>query len=96
MATINMRKVILALVLTGSGLTLAACDPSAVSVGGSVYYDSMMWNDYYYNRPGYRPPRPPPVKPVHPIAPRPPVGRPPVARPPVARPPIHRPSPRLR
>lgn len=83
----NMRKLILATALAGGTLTVSACDPTAVSTGGSVYYDSMMWNDYYsHDRPGYRPPPPPtnrPPRPEHPIA-----------RPPVARPPIHRPQPR--
>ncbi len=94
----KLRRMIMAVSLGSAVLALAACDPNAVSTGGSVYYDSMLWNDYYYGRPGYRPPNPPPGKPVHPIEPppgiRPPVHRPPVARPPVARPPIHRPSPR--
>lgn len=93
MSMISLRKLLLASALSGATLTLSACDPDGVYVGGSVYYDSMLWNDYYYGRP--QPPRPPrperPVKPVHPIAPVPPRPRPPVARPPVARPPIHRP-----
>lgn len=101
---IGIRRIILAVSLGGAVLSVAACDPNAVSTGGSIYYDSMLWNDYYYDRPGYRPPNPP-GKPVHPIEPghpkpppgtRPPGHRPPVARPPVARPPIHRPSPRRR
>ncbi|MCU9838054.1 hypothetical protein OEZ49_09775 [Ruegeria sp. WL0004] len=67
---------------------LAGCDPSATG-SGSVYYDSMLWNDYYYGYP--RPPRPDRPRPEHPIE-RPPVKPvPPIARPPVARPPIHRP-----
>ena len=84
---------------------LAGCETSGTSTG--VYYDSMLWNDYYrgYYRPGYpidpdRPDRPP--KPEHPIE-RPPEARPPVARPPsggdpgFSRPtrpsaPIHRPA----
>ena len=65
-----------------SGLALAGCDTTTSgSVSYGVYYDSMMWNDYYRPRPpSSRPPRP-----VHPIAPAPP------ARP---TPPIHRPRPR--
>jgi hypothetical protein len=79
-----LRKTLLALSLFGGSLGLSACDPNAVSVSGGVYYDSMMWNDYYYGHP--RPPRPErPVRPEHPIA-RPPVARPPIHRPPVARP----------
>lgn len=87
----------------GAGLAamvLAGCESSGtVSTGG--YYDSMMWNDYYYHPYPDRPDRPErpdrpdrpdrPERPVHPIAPKPPVARPPVARPPVARP---RPGPR--
>ena len=93
MAVFKTRKIILALALAGSALGLASCDPSTVSTGGSVYYDSMMWNDYYYGHPGYRPP---PGKPERPPGTRPPRPHPPVARPPAARPPIHRPSPRMR
>lgn len=98
MKRISLRKTLLVATVTCATFSLSACDPTAVSVGGSVYYDSMLWNDYYYGQPP-RPPRPPrpdrPGKPVHPIAPPPrpvpPIARPPVARPPVARPPIHRP-----
>lgn len=86
----TIRKLFLGTVLSLSGFLLAACDPNATSVGGSVYYDSMMWNDYYYGHP--RPPRPERPKPEHPIA-RPPVARPPVARPPIHRPPVARPLP---
>jgi hypothetical protein len=102
MAIFGLRRVVLAFVLTSPVLVLSACEPVSGNAGGSVYYDSMLWNDYYYGRPGSRPPKPPgPGKPVHPIEPprpnppiaRPPVPRPPVARPPIARPPIHRPSP---
>lgn len=69
--------------LAFSSLTLAGCDDVTTSghVSYGVYYDSMMWNDYY--RP--RPPQSRPPRPVHPIAPAPP------ARP---TPPIHRPRPR--
>ncbi len=80
----RIKKVSLGLVLGTAGFVLAACDPNATtSTSGSVYYDSMMWNDYYYGYP--RPPRPERPKPEHPIA-RPPVARPPIHRPPVARP----------
>ncbi|MFA3917799.1 hypothetical protein [Ruegeria hyattellae] len=87
-----LKKLILALGLFG----LAGCDGLTVGVGTGGYYDSMLWNDYYYGypRPPDEPDRPerpdPPVRPEHPIA-KPPVARPPVARPPVARPPVHRP-----
>ena len=65
-------------------LGLAACDPNATGTASTgVYYDSMLWNDYYYGYP--RPPQGRPPKPEHPIA-RPPVARPPIHRPPVARP----------
>jgi hypothetical protein len=103
MAIFKSRRIALAFVLTAPFLALSGCEPTAGNTGGSVYYDSMLWNDYYYGRPGTRPPTNP-GKPVHPIEPapprptppiaRPPVNRPPVARPPVARPPIARPSPR--
>lgn len=87
--TTMIRKLLIAASLTGSILTLGACDPNGTYVGGSVYYDSMLWNDYYYGYP--RPPRPDRPRPEHPIE-RPPVNpMPPIARPPVARPPIHRP-----
>lgn len=82
------RKSGLVLALAGlAALTLSACDDTYVggSVGVGVYYDSMMWHDYYNPRPPVRPQ--PPVRPVHPIAPAPPV------RP---TPPIHRPMPRAR
>lgn len=65
------------------GLVLSACDDPYVSGGAHVgiYYDSMMWNDYYRPKPPRPPGRPvhpiaPPPRPVHPIAPRPPVARP--------------------
>lgn len=76
-----------------AALVLAGCEGSGY-VSSGVYYDSMMWNDYYYNYPNRpdRPDRPErPERPVHPIEPRPPVARPPIARPPVARPPVARP-----
>lgn len=81
------------LVAVAAMVGLSACEGSGTSVPNSAYYDSMMWNDYYYGfpeRPNRPPPTPEPPKPVPPIA-RPPVVRPPIARPPVARPPIHRP-----
>lgn len=87
----SLRKFLLACGLGSAVLVQAACDPTAVNTGGSVYYDSVLWNDYYYG--GHRPPPPPgakPPRPEHPIA-RPPGNRPPGARPPAARPPIHRP-----
>lgn len=79
--------------LAGAVWLLAGCDPNAVAtgnvtVGASVYYDSMLWNDYYRRPPpphaGHkpRPPRPGP-------GPRPP--RPPRPHPmPHPHPPIHR------
>ena len=90
MAIFRRRKIVLAFVLTGPFLALSGCEPTAGNTGGSVYYDSMLWNDYYYGRPGTRPPDP--GRPEHPIAPAPPRPTPPIARPPAARPPIHRPS----
>ncbi len=90
----NLRKYKLAIALGGSVMILTACDPSNVSVGGGVYYDSVLWNDYYYHdHDNYRPP-PPGVRP--PPGTRPPGTRPPTARPLPARPPIHRPTPRRR
>lgn len=89
----NLRKTTLAMALAVSAMTLTACDSAGVSVGGSVYYDSMLWNDYYHGHPGYRPDRPGRPKPPGIYPPRP---HPPSVRPPIARPPIHRPSPRLR
>ncbi len=77
-----IRRLGLAAALIGGGFGLSACDPNATGSGG-VYYDSMLWNDYYYGYP--RPPRPDPPRPEHPIA-RPPVAKPPIHRPPTARP----------
>lgn len=80
-----IRKTALGVGFGGSLLALGACDPNAVYTGG-VYYDSMLWNDYYYGHP-----RPPGVdRPNPPVRPQPPIARPPIARPPVS-PPIHRP-----
>ncbi len=98
-SSVTPRRMALALGLMLGGFGLSACDPSATGYSGGAYYDSMMWNDYYwYDDPGYRPPVDRPDRPDRPVKPRPPVStlpapapRPPVARPPVARPPIHRP-----
>ena len=77
-----LRKVAVLGFLAGAGLGLSACDPNAtVTVGAGVYYDSVLWNDYYYGRP------PPPAS----RPPRPPRPTPPIARPPRPTPPIHRP-----
>ncbi|SFF77596.1 hypothetical protein [Roseobacter denitrificans] len=82
-------------------LALTGCTPAGYSTSGSLYYDSMMWNDYYYGsyRPGYRPPDRPerPERPDRPNRPERPV-RPPggidpgFSRPPITNKPIHRPS----
>ncbi len=98
----KIKSVLVPVSLAVGVLALSGCDyPSTGSSHAGVYYDSMMWNDYYRPRPP-RPPKPEhpieppqikPPKPVHPIAPRPPVSRPPVSRPPVSRP-SPRPSPR--
>ena len=78
----SKRTGALAALLTCAGLTLAGCD-QPTSASATVYYDAMLWNDYYYPR------RPKPVNPIEPPA-RPvrPVN--PIERP---APPIHRPSP---
>lgn len=95
----TIRKLVLLAGLGGAAIGLSACDPSSVSTGGSVYYDSMLWNDYYYGYPRPpRPPRPDRPKPEHPIErppakPTPPIARPPTARPPIHRPPVARPMP---
>jgi hypothetical protein len=97
---ITPRKILTSLGLVASLTVLSACEPGTTSASASLYYDSVMWNDYYYGRPptGARPPRPP--RPEHPIArpPRPehPIARPPQVRPPIHRPPAARPTPRLR
>ncbi|MEQ9694065.1 hypothetical protein [Shimia sp. SDUM112013] len=85
----QFRKSAMAIgVLTASSLFLASCDDASVYGGASVgvYYDSMMWNDYYrpypppsHGRPPAKPVPPiakPPGRPVHPIAPAPPIHRP--------------------
>ncbi|MBB94553.1 MAG: hypothetical protein CML68_08125 [Rhodobacteraceae bacterium] len=76
------RKWRLAALVAGATLVLSACEPvDGVHVSAGVYYDGLLWNDYY---------RPvPPV--VHPRPPRPPRPQPPIARPPRPKPPIHRP-----
>ncbi|MEX0285816.1 MAG: hypothetical protein AB3N23_14505 [Paracoccaceae bacterium] len=82
--TASIKTIYLVVSLTGAAFSLSACDPNATgSVSTGVYYDSMIWNDYYYGYP--RPPRPDRPRPEHPIA-RPPVAKPPIHRPPVARP----------
>ncbi len=88
--------------LAVGAMLLSACENTGGSGYTGAYYDSMMWNDYYYRpyppRPE-RPPKPehpierPPERPVHPIAPRPPVTRP-TPRPRPAPRPAPRPSPR--
>lgn len=78
-----MRKAKLALGFGAGMMVLTACEPGTVSYGGSVYYDSLLWNDYYYGRP--RPPEP--DRPDRPVRPEPPIAKPPVARPPIHRPP---------
>ena len=78
----RLKHLAFTVLLGGGSLILSACEPvSGVYVSGGVYYDSVLWNDYY--RP--RPPQPPVVKP-----PRPPRPTPPIARPPRPTPPIHR------
>lgn len=78
------RRAIIGLGLGLAALTLAACDPDAPPPSGSAYYDSMMWNDYYYGyRPGYRPPHRPPRPPIGTVPPRP---MPPIYNPPVPTP----------
>lgn len=86
----TFRKSLMVVLLTGSMVGLSACDPNATSVnaGVGIYYDSMLWNDYYYH--GARPPHRPPNRPPPPGT-RPPRPEHPIARPPIARPPIHRP-----
>ncbi|MCV2889549.1 hypothetical protein [Ruegeria aquimaris] len=95
----RVAKLSLTAGLCAAVLGLSGCDPNATG-SGSVYYDSMLWNDYYYGYP--RPPRPDRPRPEHPIErppvkPVPPIARPPIARPPIHRPPVARPMPaRLR
>lgn len=88
--TLTLRKILTTFGLLASLIALSACQP--VTTSGSAYYDSVMWNDYYYGRPptGVNPPHRPPVHPVPPIA------RPPHVRPPIHRPPTTRPTPRRR
>lgn len=95
--TLKSRTLFMSLGLMGA-LAVSGCTPVSYSTSGSAYYDSMMWNDYYYGsyRPGYRPPDRPerpdrPNKPDRPV--RPPGGIDPgFSRPPIANKPIHRPS----
>lgn len=97
---VKAEKLPLASFALMASLGLAGCETGTTS--GAVYYDSMLWNDYYrgYYRPGYpvRPDPPErPEKPVNPIEP-PPVARPPgsidpgFSRPVRPNPPIHRPA----
>ncbi len=90
MTNISPFKILTSLGLVASLTVLSACEPGTTSANASLYYDSVMWNDYYYGRPptGVRPPHPP--RPEHPIA------RPPHVRPPIHRPPPARPTPRRR
>lgn len=92
--TLILRKFLTSFGLVASLTVLSACEPGTTSASASLYYDSVMWNDYYYGRPpvGVRPPRPP----VHPVHPVPPIARPPHVRPPIHRPPTSRPMPRRR
>jgi hypothetical protein len=103
MQAFSFRRSVLALILGASALGISACDPATTGVSGNVgvgvYYDSMLWNDYYYggtrpphNRPVGPPVTRPPVGVTPPIGVLPPGGRPPSIRPPIARPPIHRPA----
>lgn len=74
----------------GSALVLSGCEPGPAGYSSATYYDSMMWNDYYYgaSRPGYRPAPNPPNRPDRPgggIDPG-------FSRPPAVNLPSHRPS----
>jgi hypothetical protein len=100
MADMKFPKRRLPLLLAGLALaTLAACEYDGSGSAGVVYYDSMLWNDYYYGGPrppATQPPASRPPRPTHPIA-RPPVSRPPTPTPPIYRPPpAPRPSPARR
>lgn len=81
---IRNKSVITLTALSIAAMSLSACDDvyASGSVSTGVYYDSMMYNDYYRPHPPARP-NPPPGRPVH-LPARP-------ARP---SPPMHRPSPR--
>lgn len=81
-----LKRMALAAGLGAATLGLSACDPTATgSVSTGVYYDSVLWNDYYYGHP-----RPPVTKPPRP---KPPVAKPPRPKPPIHRPPVARPLP---
>jgi hypothetical protein len=94
------KRTLLVSLACAAAFVLSACDTGSTRVSGGVYYDSMLWNDYYYGsyRPGYRPPPDRPVRPDRPDRPdrpvRPPGGGidPGFSRPPAANRPIHRPS----
>ena len=87
--TLTLRKILTSFGLVASLTVLSACEP--VTTSGSAYYDSVMWNDYYYGRPPIE--TRPPHRPVRPV---PPIARPPHVRPPIHRPPTTRPMPRRR
>lgn len=90
------RRAMYSIVAAGAFVALGACDPSTTggttASSSTVYYDSVLWNDYYWGRPV--PPRPgrPPGKPENPIERPPAKPVPPIAKPPRPTPPIHRPS----
>ncbi|MFT4962361.1 MAG: hypothetical protein ACI92Z_003458 [Paracoccaceae bacterium] len=86
--TLTLRKILTSFGLVASLTVLSACEPGTTSASASLYYDSVMWNDYYHGRPpvNAHPPRPP----------VPPIARPPHVRPPIHRPPSTRPTPRRR
>ncbi|MDW3225604.1 MAG: hypothetical protein R8G34_22380 [Paracoccaceae bacterium] len=93
------KKLALAVALGGAVLGLSACDPAGVSTSGAVYYDSVLWNDYYYgyDRPAApsrpdRPVRPErPDRPDRPVRPSRPID-PGFSRPHRPSAPIHRPA----
>jgi len=101
----DLRRARTAVLLACVAASLAACDPDR-EPGAGVYYDGVLWNDYYWDRcpPHCSPDRPEkpekpekPPKPIQPLPPERPVQplprpQPPTARPPSVRPPISRPS----